>query len=132
LLATPLLLALEPRGDGLSFHPAKDSSLTKATEITMSFELGALSIVVDGTAVSGQIPADGSGNMEMSMTWTDKYVDLEKDGKPLDLIRSYDEMKGNMDFSGNGESNSMDIPEFDALSGKSLRFDWNKDKESYE
>ena len=131
LLASPLLLALEPRGDALTFHPAKDSTLSKTNEITMSFELGDLSMVVDGNDMSGQIPADASGDMSMSMNWTDKYVNL-KDGKPLELIRSYDEMKGSMNMNGAGQSNSNEIPQFDALSGKSIKFKWNEEKKAYD
>lgn len=131
LLASPLLLALEPRGDALSFHPAKTSSLTKTTQIEVSFELGDITMIVSGNDMSGQIPGDVAGEMDMSMTWTDKYVDL-KDGKPLELIRSYDEMSGTMDMNGGGDSNSSEIPEFDALSGKSIRFKWNEEKQEYD
>src|SRR5687768_14607654 len=114
LLATPLLLALEPRGDALTFHPAKESSLTKVSEMTMEFSLGDVSIVVSGQDMSSNIPDGVGGDMAMSMTWTDKYVDL-KDGKPLDLIRTYEEMTGSVEFSGGGEQESNEIPEFDAL-----------------
>jgi len=132
LLASPFLLALEPRGDALTFHPAKASSLTKVNEITMSFEMGDMSIIVDGNDMAGQIPADASGEMNMTMTWVDKYIDFKKDGAPSELIRSYEEMKGSMDMSGAGESNSNDIPEFDALSGKSIKFKWNEEKQDYD
>jgi hypothetical protein len=131
LLASPLLLALEPRGDALTFHPAKDSSLTKVTEIEMSFSLGDITLIVGGNDMGGQIPGDVSGDMDMSMTWTDKYVDL-KDGKPLELIRTYDEMSGSMDMNAAGQANSNDIPDFDALSGKSIKFKWNAEKDAYD
>jgi hypothetical protein len=132
LLASPLLLALEPRGDALTFHPAKDSTLTKVNDITMSFELGDMSVMVDGADMSGQIPADFNGEMDMSMTWTDKYVDFKQDGSPAELIRTYDEMRGSMDVNAGGESESNDIPEFDALTGKSIKFKWDEEKQSYE
>ncbi|HTF90765.1 MAG TPA: hypothetical protein VK843_20260 [Planctomycetota bacterium] len=131
LLASPLLLALEPRGDALTFHPAKESSLTKNNEITMSFELGDMTMMVDGSDMSGQIPADFTGEMNMSITWIDKYLDL-KDGKPLELIRSYEEMKGSMDMNAQGESHNTEIPEFDALSGKAIKFKWNDEKKDYD
>ncbi len=131
LMASPLLLALAPLADGLNFNPAKGSSLSKNTEINMSFELGDMTVVVDGQDMSGQIPADASGNMDMTMGWTDKYVDL-KDGKPLELIRTYDEMSGSMEMNGGGESDSNDIPDFDALSGKTIRFTWNEEKKEYD
>ena len=134
LLASPLLLALEPRADGLTFHPAKDSSLTKSTDIDMSFELGDISVVLNGNDMSGQIPTDVSGAMKMSMTWTDTYVELDSkdNNKPLELIRSYDAMSGSMDMSGGGESNNNEIPDFDALSGKSIKFKWNEEKKEYD
>ncbi len=131
LLAAPFLLALEPRGDELSFHPKKDSALAKNTEISMSFELGVMSIIVDGNDMGGQIPDDVSGTMDMSMIWTDKYIDL-KDSKPLELIRSYEEMKGSMDMNAAGNSNNNEIPDFDALSGKSIKFKWNEEKKDYD
>ena len=132
LLASPFLMALEPRVDALTFHPAKDSTLTKTNEITLTFELGDSTIMADGNDAAGQIPADVGGEMNMSMTWTDKYVNLDKEGKPLELIRSYDAMKGSMDMNGGGESKSNDIPEFDALVGKSIKFKWNDDKKGYD
>ncbi|HUR29132.1 MAG TPA: hypothetical protein VM509_13165 [Planctomycetota bacterium] len=132
LLASPVLLALEPRGDALTFHPTKDSTLTKVNEMTMSFELGDMSVIVDGNDVAGSIPADISGEMNMSITWTDKYVEFKKDGAPKELIRSYEEMKGSMDMNGAGDSKTNDIPEFDALSGKSIKFAWNEEKGDYD
>lgn len=134
LLASPLLLALEPRGEGITFHPSEDSSLTKHTQLDLSFEIGDLSMIVNGNDMSGQVPADVSGAMTMAMTWTDKYVKLDgKDGnKPLELIRSYDEMSGKMDMNGGGESDSNDIPEVDALVGKSIKFKWNDEKKEYD
>src|SRR5688500_9065663 len=125
LLASPLLLALEPRADALTFHPAKETSLTKTNDITVSFELGDMTVMVDGNDMSGQIPADFSGEMSMSLTWIDKYIDIDAaEGKPLELIRSYEEMTGSMDMNAGSESHNTEIPEFDALSGKSIKFKW--------
>jgi hypothetical protein len=41
-------------------------------------------------------------------------------------------MEGSMDMSGAGNSQSNDIPEFDALSGKSIKFVWDEEKGEYE
>jgi hypothetical protein len=41
-------------------------------------------------------------------------------------------MKGSMDMNGGGQSNNTEIPEFDALSGKSIRFKWNEEKKDYD
>lgn len=131
LLASPLLLALEPRGDALTFHPAKDSSLTKVSEMSLSFEIGDISMIVSGNDMSNSIPADVGGDMTMNMTWTDKYVDTQ-DGKPMELIRSYGDMEGSMEMGGGGETENNEIPEFDALSGKSIRFKWNAEKNAYD
>jgi len=127
LAASPLLLALAPVAADVSFRPADDSRVSRTYAIDLEFELGDLSVVVDGQDVSEMLPADFQGTTELVMKVTDHFV-RSAGGRPLELIRSYEEMSG--ETSAMGESQSMDG--FDALEGKQVRFVWDEDEEDYE
>ena len=47
-LSVPLLLALHPRGDELSFSPEDGSTLSKELELDMTFNLEDISMTVNG------------------------------------------------------------------------------------
>ena len=127
LLATPLLLALEPRADNVSFHPEDGSSLAKDYGIEFTFVLGDITAYIDGQDLSESVPADFELVGDTSLTITDQYVET-LDGKPLQLIRTFDSMEmywEAMDESGDAE-------EFAELEGKSVKFEWNEDDEAYD
>jgi hypothetical protein len=126
LVASPLLLTLAPSAADVSFRPVDDSKVTRTYSIDLEFELGDLSVVVDGQDVSEMVPADFEGTTELMMKVTDHFV-RSAGGRPLELIRSYEEMNG--EASAMGESQSMDG--FDALEGKQVRFVWDEEDEDY-
>ena len=97
LLAAPLLVALEPRGDSLSFHPADGTTVSKQAELHVSVDLGDVTVEADGQDISEQIPGDMSAVVDVAMSWTDKYVEVEKDkNRPTDLIRTYESQLGRL------------------------------------
>jgi hypothetical protein len=132
LAGATLLLALAPRADSVSFHPAAGSSLPKKFTLSLEFELGDVTMIADGNDMSDNIPGDVTGAAEMEMSITDKYVEL-KDGKPTELIRTFDQLSSNWDASAGGEqAPGGEIENFDALASKSVRFKWNEEKGDYE
>ena len=127
LLATPLLVALQPRGDNVAFHPEDGSSLSKDYGIEFTFSIGDITAYADGQDLSEGIPADFELLGDTSITVTDEYVETVN-GKPLQLIRTFDSMEmywEAMDESGDAEG-------FDELEGKSVKFVWNEEDETYE
>jgi hypothetical protein len=128
LLAAPLLTALSPVADDLSFHPSDGSEVTRRYTIELDFELGDLSIVADGQDVSEMVPSDQmSGAAEIAMKVTESFV-RSAEGRPLELIRYFEEMSGEAGPEGQAEA----MEDIDKLEGKRVRFLWNEDEGAYD
>jgi hypothetical protein len=127
LALSPLLLALAPVASDVSFRPTDGSEVTRDYSIEVSFELGDLSVVVDGQDMSEMLPADFEGSAELMMKVTESFV-RSAEGRPLELIRTYEELSGQAEAM--GESQSMENVE--ELEGKSVRFEWNDDEGEYD
>jgi hypothetical protein len=128
LLAAPLLCALSPLADDVSFHPSDGSDVTRRYTVELDFELGDLSIVADGQDISEMVPTDQmNGAAQLAMKVTESFV-RTADGKPLELIRSFEEMSGEAGPEGSKEA----IEDFDKLQGKRVRFVWNEDEGDYD
>jgi hypothetical protein len=114
----PLCLATALASDELSFHPKADSELAKKLEIK-----------VNGEAVSPDEMDMGDSHflVNMAVGVTDKFVET-KEGKPLDLLRTFDEMSLNLRT---GEEKHA-VDEFSAIQGKTVRFKWNADSKAYD
>lgn len=133
LLAAPLLVALVPRGDSLSFHPSNGTTVSKEAELHLTVDLGDITAEADGQDISQQIPSEASAVIDVAMAWTDKYVEVEKDkNRPKELIRKYETLSGKYDASAAGDSKSGDIENFDALANHSVKFQWNAEKDAYD
>jgi hypothetical protein len=133
LWCAPLLLFVGPLADTVAFHPADGTSISKESEVHVTFELGDITAEVDGQDMSDNIPGDFDGALDIAMSWTDKYVAVDKEKqRPTDLIRTYDSLSGEYDVSAAGESESGDIKEIDALVDHSVRFKWNAEKSAYD
>jgi len=124
-------LALAPASDTVSFHPADGSSAAKKCAIHSEFSLGDVSAVVDGQDVSENLPPDLEFAIEVLMEVTDDYV-RSGAGRPLELIRSYDELSLEWSAEGGGESQSESADEFAELEGRRVRFRWNDDEKEYD
>lgn len=128
LLAAPLLCALPPLADDVSFHPSDGSDVTRRYSVDLDFEMGDLSITADGQDISEMVPTDQmNGGAKLAMKVTESFV-RTVEGKPLELIRSFEEMSGEAGPEGNKEA----IEDFDKLQGKRVRFLWNEDEGDYD
>ncbi|MEO6708370.1 MAG: hypothetical protein ABI054_12945 [Planctomycetota bacterium] len=127
LLIAPLLLALSPRADEISFHPEDGSKLTKQFTITGEIELGDVTLDVNGQDMTGELPSDVSAGFEVTAQIVDRYVKVEG-GKPLELLRQFLQFSGS--YHAMEESGSTG--DFDGLGSRKVRFKWNEDTERYD
>src|SRR5690349_16418073 len=106
----PLLLALSLPADDLSFHPAANSEVAKTLKIDLEVNIKEASLTLDGNPMPvEQLDSitDKSLIVNMVIGVTDKFVET-KDGKPIDLLRTFDNLKLTHEF---GED-SGDVDEF--------------------
>ena len=128
LLAASLLCALSPLADDVSFHPSDGSDVTRRYTVDLDFEVGDLSVTADGQDFSEMIPTDQlNGALQLAMKVTESFV-RSADGRPLELVRSFEEMSSEVGPEGNKEA----IEDFDKLQGKRVRFVWNEDEGDYD
>ena len=129
LLGGPLLLAFEPRGDEIGFAPEEGSAVSKHFGVQFDLLLGDLSVFVDGQDMTAMAPGDFEVTTEIDIQVVDTYVSVDS-GVPLELVRLYDAMEAMWETP--DDSGEADDGTFAELAGKSVRFKWNADAESYE
>ena len=128
LLSAAALFAFSPAGDSVDFHPADGSDAAKSFTLNGSFEVGDLSVTVDGMDMSQQIPLDQAKlGFDLALAIVDHYVKTA-DGKPTELHRDYVSSKSSADMG--AENKSTDNPF--KLDGKTVVFKWNEEKQDYE
>jgi hypothetical protein len=130
VLSAPLLLALAMPADDLSFHPAAKSEAAKTLTINVEMNIKDASFTMNGEPIPGDALDSIKENsliMNMSAGVTDKYVET-KDGKPVELLRTYDKLKMEAEF---GED-SKEVDEFKVLEGKTVQFKWNEKESAYD
>ncbi|MCP3917482.1 MAG: hypothetical protein GY711_18210 [bacterium] len=127
LIATPLLLALQPRADAVHFQPEDGSSLAKEFSIEFTLSVGDITAFIDGQDLSEGIPADLELAAEAAMLVTDEYLETV-DGVPHEFIRTYD----SLELYWEADDDSGEVDEFSELEGKSVKFDWDEEDESYQ
>jgi hypothetical protein len=126
LAAAAAALAFLPRGDRLSFHPAADSEVARDYEIEVDVDQIDISATINGQDMSGMIPGDLSLMFKVAASVADKFVKTV-DGKPIDLIRSYEKLSVAMEAPDTSESDTID-----ELEGKRVRFLWNEETGAYD
>jgi hypothetical protein len=129
-LAAPLLLALAIPADELDFHPKAGAELKKALKVTVEMKPEKVDFTVNGESM----PSDNFGGLgdttikvKLGVDVTDKYAQV-KDGRATDLLRTFDSLQ----LSYEAGEEKGDAPKFDQLEGKTVRFKWNGDSETYE
>ncbi len=130
LFAAPLLLALALPADEVAFHPKPDLELKKELKITAELKPEKIVCTVNGEPA----PSENFGGLneqpvrfKLVVAATDKYVQT-KEGRPTDLLRTFDSLR----LGAESGAEKDDAPKFDALEGKTVRFKWNADSETYE
>lgn len=129
ILLAPLLAALALPVEDLGFHPKSDTEVKKDLRIDAELKVDKVEITVNGEST----PPDDMGfeqeptKAALRVTATDRYVQA-KEGRPTDLHRSFDALELEFETKDHRES----AEKFDALEGKTVRFQWNADTDSYE
>lgn len=127
LAALPLLAAMAPWVAGLAFAPAADTTVTRQHTFQLDFELGDISVVVDGQDFSEMIPGDFEATVDSKVEMRDTFVS-SGGGRALELIRTFVSIEAEVEAM--GESQEMD--DADKMVGKSVRFQWNEDDGDYD
>ncbi len=128
LLGSLLLLAFQPAADSVEFRPADGTEATKSFTVSGSFEMGDISMVMNGQDMSGMIPLDQlSGEFDASFSVVDQYVKTV-DGKLVEFVRRFEKSASQWDM-GEESGNEEDWMEMD---GKTVLFKWNEESKSYE
>ena len=129
LLASPLLLASDQRGDAPSFHPKAGSSVDKELTITASMYIEDLMLNVDGEEMPSEMLGevlDMAFEVEVIEEVTDQYV-KSAGGRHLILLRTFNEISTTI--SAGGESQE---PEAMDLVDSTVKFTWNEEEEEYD
>lgn len=125
----PLLLALSLPADDLTFHPAANSEVAKTLKLDLEINVKEASLTVDGNPMPVEQLnelTDKALIVNMVVGVTDKFVET-KDGKPIDLLRTFDHLKLTHEF---GEE-SGDVDEFKEPEGKTVEFKWDEKDGDY-
>lgn len=127
-LVVPILLATALPSDDVSFHPQAGSEVKKKLEVEIELKPESLEFSLNGEAM----PADSvdgldeSARIELAIGVTEKFVET-KDGRPTDLLRTFDELSLSMESG----SDQEEAPDFDRLEGKTVRFHWKEEGQTY-
>ena len=121
-------------GDSLAFDPEAGLTVTKQFSLYYEMQIEDFAMEVDGEDIGAMI-----GVPEMVMegenlfAFTDTYVEVE-DGRPLVLVRSYEEALNEMDMtiSVMGQSDDQSMSADAAIVGSTVRFTWDPDAEVYD
>jgi hypothetical protein len=128
--SAPLLLALTMPADEIAFKPAANSEVSKTLKVDLELGVKDLTFTMNGEpGPEGALDELKQNSLVVNMLIgaTDKYVDT-KDGKPIDLLRTFDKLKFDTEF---GEE-SKEVDEFKDFEGKTIRFKWNEKDGEYE
>jgi hypothetical protein len=123
------LLAFHPVADEVAFQPAKGASVSKELTFSSTFYLDDAFVSVDGQ----ELPPEMLGSameegllFEASVSVTDEYVST-KDGKVLDLLRTFDSLS----LEAGPESAAESVEEFAELEDTTVSFLWDEDDSEY-
>lgn len=128
-LILPLSLALALAADEVAFHPSANAAVAKELEVDVELAVSDFSFSVNGE----ELPPEALGPIgdqkllvHLVLGVTDKYV-ATKDGRPIDLLRTYDDVRVKAEF-GEGSKET----DGDDFKGKTVRFVWNEETHEYD
>lgn len=127
------VLGSSPGEQRIRFAPKPDTRLEKGVEMDFDFALDEFSLVVDGEDVGSVM-----GGFDLSLLLsehavvTDRYVKLGE-GRPTELLRTFDELGGAFSMSVMSEfgSHDQDLECSSELEGSTVRFLWDPDGATY-
>ena len=128
LLGSLFLLAFQPAADKVEFRPAEGAELAKTFTMGGNFEVGDMTMVVDGQDMSGSIPLDAaSGEFKMGFEVADTYVKTV-DGRLVEFTREFVKSTSEVDMGEQSESEDNWMK----LDGETVKFTWNAETKSYD
>ncbi len=132
LVPLALSLALVPlfSADDIAFRPAAGSSVAKGLTIDVELGLDEVTMSMNGQELPPEMLGEVGDQkllVHLMMEVTEKYVSV-KEGRPLELLRTFDELSAEIEFGGEAESNE----DADELKGKTVRFLWNEGESRYD
>ena len=131
LLTAPCLAGLGWRSDEIQFRVEDGVELRKELTIEMTFTLDDANVEADGENLSEGFPGDLELVAKGELSVTDRYVTVRA-GKPVELIRRFESISGRWSAEGGGSSESGDVPDIDDLEGRSVRFAWSEEDQTYD
>jgi hypothetical protein len=128
LLGSLILLAFQPAADQVEFRPADGTEASKSFQVSGNFELGDLTMLVNGQDMSGMVPLDQmAGEFDASFSVIDEYVKTV-DGKPIEFVRQF--VKSTTEWDMGEESGSEE--DWMEMDGETVVFKWNAETKSYD
>lgn len=135
--ALPFVLAFALPADEVAFAPAEGTSLTKSFTSSANFEMGDMSVLMNGQD-PGQMP-----EMQMDMTVTQAVAVTDvygpvSDGHPSKVTRTFDDIGTDIDVQvqiemmGDTQDQSSEGSGTSPLEGETVIFTWNDDAEIWE
>jgi len=114
----------------LAFGPEEGAELAKSFEVELAFALEDLVVMMGGNELpipfSELDPSEREGDATITLEVTDRFEGVA-DGRPSDLLRTYETVAFEGEIAGDTESDS-----FDELEGVQVRFRWDEETETYE
>ncbi len=133
-LVLPILLAFAAPLGGPRFAPEEGATVTKSFETVSELTLDELSLIVNGSDVSGEIGMfEIAFRNEQTVEVTDVYGVIAN-GRPVKLERTYDEISSAVSFEVFHEmgDESTDMPSTSEIEGESVVFTWNEENGEYD
>lgn len=130
ILALPLALAASTPSDEVAFAPAANSTVGKELKVELELQMDDVSFSVNGEDIPPEALGPIHGQKVLAhilIGVTEKYV-ASKDGQPIDLLRTFDELSMKAEIGDETEDGSEEAAEFE---GRTVRFVWDEDKKEY-
>lgn len=128
------LLAWAPAGDKVSFHPESGLSLKRTFSSKQEITLDENSMTINGQPSPMQMEMDMTMGMAQTLKVTDVFEEV-KDGRALKLVRTFDAITSNGDFSLESpmipEPQNKKIEAKSELEGKTVKFVWDAEKKEH-
>ena len=136
LCTLPLLVAWSLPRAAVRFAPDSGVALTKTFSYVLETEMNDMSTLVNGADPGMSPSVESSSTTTRTLSITDVYKEVE-DGRPLKLVRTYDEISHVIDnplsieMMGESQEANMHGTGSSDLSGKSVVFAYDADAEEY-
>lgn len=132
LLASPVLLAFQPRGTAITFTVEEGSTKSKTFTNSLEMSLDDMSMLMNGQESPMMPEMDLTVTAGFELTVTDEYVKM-REGGPEKLLRTYESMdqtrrtEMEMDLMGQVQTQDTSVGSESELEGSTVQFKWSGD-----